>query len=155
MIRSVLPLVLRRSVVVVAVVGSVFLGATTVGAAASWTAASAPLSVAPESAESLASRLADEAGRASRLQADIAALKANGSELTAALDAARSRIAADAKTAAALETRLAKAKTRLAALERSLAARRTVQVTVAPRAPSTPRPPSGESEGGFEGESDG
>ena len=140
MIRRSLPIVLRRLAVVVGLAGSVALGATTVGAAATWTAAAAPLSVAPQSAESLASQLADEAARAAQLQQNLDALNANGTDMASALDEARARIVTDAKTAAALEARLAKAKARLAALEASLAARRTVHVTVTPRPTGTPAP---------------
>jgi septal ring factor EnvC (AmiA/AmiB activator) len=148
MISRYLPVLLRRLAVVVGLAGSIVLGATTVGAAATWTASAAPLNAPPQSAESLASQLADEQARAAELQQNLDALNGNGTDLASALDAARAQMAADAKTAASLEARLAKAKARLAALEKSLAAKRVVHVTSTPRPTGTGAPAGGEPEDG-------
>jgi len=147
-----LPLPLRRLIVAAAVLSSLGLAAATVRAAGDWAAGSAPLSVAPASAESLAARLADESTRAADLQQQLDALRSSGAGLAIALDAARTRITADTAAAAALRKRLATAKSRLAALEASLARARSAGriTTTAPSA--TPRPPAG---GESESESDG
>ena len=79
---------IRRGLVLVGVVGSLLIGAASIQAAARWTAASAPLAVSPATAESLATRLADEETRSAALQAQLDELRSGMSDLTGALDVA-------------------------------------------------------------------
>jgi hypothetical protein len=114
------PLSIRRIAIVIAVVASLVLGFGVIRASADWTAAAAPLSMTPTSAEALQTSLADETARSATLHDDLAALTAHADELTAALEAAQARIDADAGQATTLAKDLAKAKAKLAALERSI-----------------------------------
>jgi len=151
-----LRLVARRFVVVTAVACSLVLAVATVRAAAAWTAAAAPLSIAPTSAETLAARLADGESRSTELRRQLDALRVESGDLNAALEAARARIAADAATAAALRDRLVQAKTRLAALEASLARARAAALAAARApAPSTGGPTIGGDDHESEADSDG
>jgi chromosome segregation ATPase len=143
---------LRRGIVTAGVAGSLALGAVTVRAAAEWTAASAPLTVAPESVASLQARLAAEHERTLALQAQLEQLRTDAAGLSTALSAADGRIADDATLAASLKQRLAAAQTRLKALERSIAradaaARaRAARAAVAPAAAPTARSHEAEEE---------
>jgi peptidoglycan hydrolase CwlO-like protein len=133
---------LRRGFVTAGVAGSLVLGAVTVRAAAEWTAASAPLTVAPESVDSLRARLAAEHDRTLALQAQLGQLRTDAQGLATALDAASTRITDDTTLATSLEQRLAAAQTRLKALERSIAqadaaARARAAQAAAPRPAST------------------
>ncbi|MFH1474520.1 MAG: hypothetical protein ABIG85_01530 [Chloroflexota bacterium] len=143
-------LLLRRTAVIVAVVGSLVLGAATIRAASQWTAADTPLAAPPVTVESLSAQLAAERGRTSDLTARLEAMAGQTVELQAALDAANTQIQEDTATATALTARIAAAQKKLAALNRQIAAtarqaaaapavvvRRVV--TPAPAAP-TPRP---------------
>ncbi len=132
---------LRRVVVIAAIFGSLVLGVATVRAAALWTAAGAPLAVAPVSVQELTTRLADEQARSADLRRRLDELTAAGADLATALDAARARITTDAATAADLTSRLAQAKTRLRTLERSIARAKASLATS--RAPATPPPVTG------------
>jgi septal ring factor EnvC (AmiA/AmiB activator) len=114
-----LRLLARRAVVVVAVILSLAVGAMAVRAAAVWTQASAPLTVAPESVAALTQRLADEQARSAALEEHLTTLTAQTEELTVALKSATDRIAKDAKTAKALRDKLAAAKRKLAAMNRA------------------------------------
>ena len=116
-----LPTSVRRALVALGVVASITVGVATVEAAATWTAQSAPLNVAPESVESLTARLAAEEARSSDLQAQLDALHGHAGDLSTALNVATDRIATDAETAQALRDRLTAAKERLAALEKLIA----------------------------------
>jgi peptidoglycan hydrolase CwlO-like protein len=142
----------RRLLVIVGVVASFTLAVATVRAAAGWSAANAPLAIAPTSGESVAARIADAEARSADLEAELDTLRANGSGLAAALDAAGSQIAADADAAKALRARLATAQRRLATLEASIASARA-RVAAAPVGRSAPRPASPTIE--HEGEGDG
>jgi septal ring factor EnvC (AmiA/AmiB activator) len=108
--------VVRRAMVIVAVVLSLTVGAMAVQAAAVWTESSAPLTVAPVSASTLVQRLSDEQARAAALEDQISALTEQTSQLTAALRTATDRIARDATTAKTLRDKLAAAKKKLSAL---------------------------------------
>lgn len=137
------PPLARRLVVVLGVVACLVAGIATVEAAAAWTAQSAPLQVAPESVESLTSRLAAEEARSATLQAQLDAFRAHATDLGDALQTATDRIAADTATAQELRDRLDAAKTRLAALERVIAkakAQTAARVTAAPARATTPAP---------------
>ncbi len=143
-----LRLILRRTAVTMAVVGSLVLGAATIRAASQWTATEAPLAAPPVTVESLASQLATERGRTSDLATRLAAMAGQTVELQAALDAANAQVEQDTATAKGLTDRIAAAKKKLAALNRQIAATarqaaaaRTVVVTrVVARAAPTPRP---------------
>jgi DNA repair exonuclease SbcCD ATPase subunit len=111
---------LRRPAVLLGVVLALFAGAATIRAAAEWTAATAPLAAKPPSVDSLQSALTAEQARSIALQAQLDELTAGSSELTSALQAARDRIAEDARQAEALQSTLEAAKAKLKALERSI-----------------------------------
>jgi septal ring factor EnvC (AmiA/AmiB activator) len=133
-------LLTRRAIVTAGVVASIVLGVMTIRAAAAWTAASAPLEVAPASLEQLRAALAAEQNRSKALQDQLDALTAGSAELSAALETARARIGADGETAAGLQASLAAAQQKLASLEASLAAARQA---LAAQAAAAPAPPPG------------
>ena len=138
---------LRRPLVVLGVMVSLFVGVATIRAAAEWTAASAPLAVKPPSIESLQSALTAEQSRSADLQAQLDQLTTGSTELVAALETARGRIATDATQAGDLQTSLKAAKTKLSALERSIrqaqaAAAARPRTTTAPAPAATPQPPT-------------
>jgi DNA repair exonuclease SbcCD ATPase subunit len=114
------PVRLRHPAVLLGVVLALFAGAATIRAAAAWTAASAPLVSKPPSVEILQSALAAEQARSISLQTQLDELTAGSTDLTAALQAARDRIAEDASQAEALQASLAAAKAKLTTLERSI-----------------------------------
>jgi chromosome segregation ATPase len=144
-----IPLLFRRSLVVGGVLLSLFLGVATIQAAAAWTAATSPLADKPPSIESLRASLETAKERSMALQSQLDDLSAGSTELVAALDAARERIATDATQAKELRSSLQAAKAKLAALERSIqrarsaAARVTGTVT---RSASTSTPVAHEAE---------
>jgi len=115
-------LILRRTAVIMAVVGSLVLGAATIRAASQWTATEAPLVAPPVTVESLTAQLAAERGRASGLAVRLEAMAGNTVELQAALGAANAQILEDTATAKDLTDRIAAAKKKLAALNRKIAA---------------------------------
>ena len=115
-------LILRRTAVIMAVVGSLVLGAATIRAASQWTATEAPLAAPPVTVESLTAQLAAERGRASGLAVRLEAMAGNTVELQAALGAANAQILEDTATAKDLTDRIAAAKKKLAALNRKIAA---------------------------------
>ncbi len=131
---------IRRSLIVLGVVLSLFAGVATIRAAADWTAASSPLAARPPSIERLQAALANEQSRSEAFRAQLDELAARSSELTAALAAARDRIALDTRQATDLQASLKAARTRLATLERSIrktqaGAVRAAGATVAAPAP--------------------
>lgn len=111
---------LRRPLVVLGVLLSLFLGTASIRVAAAWTAASAPLADRPPSVESLRAALATEQTRSHALQSHLDQLNSDSANLLAALAAAGDRIAVDASQAKVLQGSLAAAKARLAALEKSI-----------------------------------
>jgi len=111
---------LRHPLVILGVVVSLFVGVTTIRAAALWTAASSPLGVKPPSIESLQAALATEQARSAALRVRLDELTSRSTEMVAALETAGERIAADAAQAESLRARLDAAKVRLARLEQSL-----------------------------------
>jgi hypothetical protein len=131
------PVRLRRPLVVLGVLVSLLMGVASIRAAAAWTAAGAPLAVKPPSVESLRADLATEQARSIVLLAHLDELSSGSADLSAALGAARDRIAADAVQAKALQDSLVAAKAKLAALEKSIRAARArtaVSAAAAPRA---------------------
>jgi hypothetical protein len=111
----------RRLITMVGVVAALLLGYGSIRAAATWTAASAPLTVPPVSVESIQDRLGAERIRSGDMQARLDALAARSIDLTTALEAAQLRIAADTDNATALAKELKTAKLKLARLEASIA----------------------------------
>jgi septal ring factor EnvC (AmiA/AmiB activator) len=116
-----LALGIRRSLVIVGVAAALVLGALSIRLAANWTAAAAPLAVPPASLTSIKAALAAEQQRSAALQTQLKNLESASGDLTAALAAAREKIAADAGTAATLRTDLATAQAKLNALQAALA----------------------------------
>jgi peptidoglycan hydrolase CwlO-like protein len=153
--KNAIKLAVRRLLVIVAVAGSLLLGAATIQAAGTWTASQAPLAAPPVTVESLQGQLTAEEARGADLEARLKAVTAQASDLQAALDAANAQVATDAKTAGALQKRIAAAKTKLTDLNRKIleTTRRAQQaaavpqtvivkrvVTAAPAAPVAPAP---------------
>ena len=114
-------LIVRRALTIVGVVAVLALGVGSIKAAAAWTAASAPLTVAPVSVSILEEKLVAEHARSDALLAQLAALDARSRDLETALAAAQGRVLADADHATTLEDQLATAKARLAKLEKAIA----------------------------------
>ena len=141
---------LRRILTVVAVAASLVIGFGAIRAAAAWTATTAPLTVAPVSAEALQARLTDESARSGSLVDRLAALTTHAEELSTALAAAQDRIGSDAEHAAQLARDLEAAKKKLAALEKSIRAAKVVQAappTTATRTTTSGSTQAGEPEG--------
>lgn len=142
----------RRLATVVGVIAALVLGFGSIRAAAAWTAASAPLSVTPDSVATLQAQLAEEQSRSAALRQQLDALAAQSTDLAAALDAARTRIGADTGHAKDLAAQLKTAKQRLAKLQATIAAAnrasqaRAATATAAPVA--TTSPPGGGEPGG-------
>lgn len=112
---------IRRIVTVFGVVAALLLGYGSIRAAAAWTAASAPLTVAPVSVTTLQDRLAVEQARSVDLRLQLQTLNTQSTELTAALEAAQAQITTDTDNATQLAKDLKAAKTKLAKLEASIA----------------------------------
>ena len=112
---------IRRLVTVVGVIAALLLGYGSIRAAAAWTAASAPLTVAPVSVTTLQDRLAVEQARSVDLRLQLQTLNTQSTELTAALEAAQAQITTDTDNATQLAKDLKAAKKKLAKLEASIA----------------------------------
>ena len=112
----------RRLATVVGVVAALVLGFGSIRAAAAWTAASAPLSVTPESVARLQSQLAGERDRSAALRQQLDGLESQSTDLARALEAARAQIGADAGHATDLAAQLKTARQRLAKLQATIAA---------------------------------
>jgi septal ring factor EnvC (AmiA/AmiB activator) len=112
---------IRRLATVVAVIAALVVGYGSIRAAAAWTAASAPLSVAPVPVSALQDRLAVEQARSEDLRAQLETLTAQSTEMTTALEAAQSQIVTDTDHANALAKELKDAKKKLTKLEASIA----------------------------------
>jgi peptidoglycan hydrolase CwlO-like protein len=113
---------LRRLLTTVGVIAALVIGFGSIRAASMWTAASAPLTVAPSSVSTLQSQLADEQNRSAALQQQLDALESQSTDLASALQAAHARIDVDASHAKNLATQLKTAKQRLAKLEATIMA---------------------------------
>ncbi|MGZ8563258.1 MAG: hypothetical protein ACXWWU_06540 [Candidatus Limnocylindria bacterium] len=131
-------LTLRRSLVILATVASVFGGAVAIRAAAGWTASSAPLAAPPDAA-TLVAKLQDEKARADAITQELSQVVDRAAELQSALAAAMAKADADAKTASGLAAQLATAQRRLATLEKQLASQGAAPAAAAP-VPSTAQP---------------
>ena len=111
----------RRLFTVIGVIAALAVGFGSIRAAAAWTAASAPLTVAPVPVAELQDRLAVEQARSSDLTFQLRALGTQSTELSAALQAAEAQIVADSDHAKALAKELKAAKKKLATLQASIA----------------------------------
>lgn len=137
------PVRLRHPLVVLGVVLSLLAGAATIRGAAAWTAASSPLAVKPPAVEQLRADLAAEQARSADLQLQLGQLAASSRDLVTALETARTRIAADAEQARALQVSLTAAKDKLATLERTIReARAAAAAAGAPPASTTAPAPA-------------
>jgi DNA repair exonuclease SbcCD ATPase subunit len=112
----------RRLITLVGVVAALTIGFGSIQAAALWTAASAPLTVAPVSVATLQSQLADERNRSTAVVQQLAALESQSMDLAAALQAAHAQIDTETTHAANLAAQLKAAKERLAKLEATIKA---------------------------------
>lgn len=112
---------LRRLLTILGVIAALVVGFGSIRAAAVWTAASAPLTIAPVSVSTLQSQLADEQDRSGALQQQLDALASQSTDLASALQAAHSRIDIDAGHAKDLAAQLKTARQRLAKLQGSIA----------------------------------
>jgi hypothetical protein len=136
-------LALRRSLITVVTIASVFGGAVAIRAAAGWTASSAPLSQPPDAA-ALVGKLQDEKARADAVAAELRQVLDRSAELEQALRLAQEKVATDAVSAKALAEQLAAAEAKLATLQRQLAA--APRQASAPTGTTTAPAPAGESE---------
>jgi septal ring factor EnvC (AmiA/AmiB activator) len=134
-------LTLRRSLVILATVASVFGGAVAIRAAAGWTGSSAPLA-APLDAAALVARLQDEKARADAITQELSQVVDRATQLQEALAAAEAKASVDAQSAADLAAQLASAQRRLATLERQLAGQAATRAAAPPptAAPSSTEP---------------
>jgi cytoskeletal protein RodZ len=96
----------RRLITLVGVVAALTIGFGSIQAAALWTAASAPLTVAPVSVATLQSQLADERNRSTAVVQQLAALESQSTDLAAALQAAHAQIDTETTHAANLAAQL-------------------------------------------------
>jgi DNA repair exonuclease SbcCD ATPase subunit len=136
---------LRRLLTAVGVVAALVLGFGSIRVAAAWTAASAPIGVAPIPVSSIQDRLDQELARSEAMRAQLDSLAAQSTEMTSALEAAQARIAADTGHAKALADELKTAKQKLAKLAASIAkakaaAARATVTTKAAAPAATPIP---------------
>ena len=130
-------LALRRLATAVGVIAVMALGFGSIQAASAWTAASAPLTVAPVSVATLQANLADEHARSLALTQQLHELDARSQDLEMALTQANERIATDTTHATDLEKQLAAAAKKLDKLETSIAKAKkalAAQVAAAARA---------------------
>jgi DNA repair exonuclease SbcCD ATPase subunit len=124
-------LLVRRLFTTVGVIAALVVGFGSIRAAAAWTAASAPLTVAPVTVATIETKLADEQARSTALQAQLLALGVRSRELTQALETAKERIDADTDHAKDLAKQLKTAKKQLAKLEKSIKAARAAAARAA------------------------
>src|SRR6187401_3464738 len=96
-------LALRRLATAAGVVAVMALGFGSIQAASAWTAASAPLTVAPVSVQEVQADLADERARSQALTEQLHELDARSQDLETALTQANDRIATDTSHATDLE----------------------------------------------------
>jgi len=144
----------RRSIIVLVAVASLFGGAAVIRAAAGW-AADASLSKAPPDAAQLVGQLEAEQAYAASLSEQLQQVTTKANELRSALEAAQSKAQSDAASADDLSAQLEAAQARLKTLEAQLAAAARAQTTTVVTTVAATAPPSGgggddEHEGGEE-----
>jgi chromosome segregation ATPase len=113
-------LALRRSLITLVTIVSVFGGAVAIRAAAGWTAGAAPLNQPPDAA-ALVGKLRDEKARADAMAAELHQVLDRSAQLQDALRLAQQMAVSEAASADQLAGQLAAAEARLAALQRQLA----------------------------------
>lgn len=130
MIRS--SLWLRRALTVIGVVAVLAIGVGSIRAAAAWTAASAPLTVATVSVKALEASLEVERARSAALETRLDALDQRSRDLAAALADAQARVVVDSGDADAIAEQMAEASAKLARVEAAIAkAERSLKATQA------------------------
>jgi len=144
----------RRSIIVLVAVASLFGGAAVIRAAAGW-AADASLSKAPPDAAQLVGQLEAEQAYAASLSEQLQQVTTKANELRSALEAAQSKAQSDAASADDLSAQLEAAQARLKTLEAQLATAARAQTTTVVTTVAATAPPSGgggddEHEGGEE-----
>jgi len=110
----------RRTAVVLGVVGSLVFGVVSIQVAADLAAAAAPPPAPPISMDALKAQLTAEQARATSLQQQLEDLLGVTSQLTAALDSTASQVNDDGLTADQLRTRLKAAEGKLKAVNQLL-----------------------------------
>jgi hypothetical protein len=113
-------LALRRSLITLVTIVSVFGGAVAIRAAAGWTSGAAPLTQPPD-AVALVGKLRDEKARADAMAAELHQVLGRSAQLQDALSVAQEKAVSDAASADQLASKLAAAEAKLAALQRQLA----------------------------------
>lgn len=148
----------RRLVTVFGVIAALLIGYGSIRAAAAWTAAAAPLTIAPVPVAELQDRLALEQARSTDLTLQLRALAAQSTEMTTALETAQTQVVADSAHAKALAAELQAAKKKLAKLEASIAKARVAsqrRVVVVTKTKTTTVAASSSHHGDDEGGDDG
>ena len=112
----------RRALVLAATIGVVALAAVTVQAAAMWRTEAAVLDPHPVDAAAISDAAIAEAGRTADLEAQLAGVTKQVSDLQVALTTAGATVDADAADAAATRAQLAKATTKLGTVQAQLKA---------------------------------
>lgn len=112
----------RRPIVVLGVLLTLFAAAATVRAASLWVSSSAALTTPPASISSIEMALAREQSRSAVLQDQLDGMRSSSRDLSVALFQANNQVTADQATAAQLEASLAAAQAKLAKLEAALKA---------------------------------
>jgi septal ring factor EnvC (AmiA/AmiB activator) len=141
----------RRSIIVLVAIASLFGGAVVIRAAAGW-AADASLSKAPPDPAQLVGQLEAEQAYAASLAEQLGQVTAKANELRTALEAAQSKASSDAASADDLAAQLQAAKERLATLEAQLAAAARARTTTTVTTVTATAPPSGgDDDDGHEG----
>lgn len=130
----------RRSIIVLVAIASLFGGAAVIRAAAGW-AADASLSKAPPDAAQLVGQLEAEQAYAASLAEQLQQVTTKADELRTALEAAQEKAGSDAASADDLSAQLEAAQARLKTLEAQLAAAAragtTTTITTVAAPPST------------------
>jgi chromosome segregation ATPase len=125
-------LLARRIATAAGVIAVLAIGLGSIRAASAWTAASAPLTVAPVTISSLEADLAQERARSDALRTQLLELDTRSRELETALVQARERIGSDTVHAGELEDQLKDATGKLEKLEKAIAkAKRDLAARVA------------------------
>ena len=112
----------RRALVLAATIGVVALAAVTVQAASLWRTEAAVLDPHPVDAAAISDAATAEAGRTADLEAQLAAVTGQVSDLQAALAEAGATVDADAADATATRNQLARATTKLGTVQAQLRA---------------------------------
>jgi len=143
---------IRRSIVVLVAIASLFGGAAVIRAAAGWAADATASSKAPPDAGQLVGQLEAEQAYAAALADQLHQVTGKADELRTALEAAQAKAENDAASADDLSAQLAAAQARLKTLEAQLAAAARARTTTTVTTVTAPPPATS---GGGEPEDDG